>query len=176
VIQHSNAAPKSRGYTPLIIKCQAYGMTNHARKQCASKHHELANNTSQPWDHSTRGKMWASHGKSHLTIGYAIPGCPAIQHSDGIYPKPNPYAKSHYQSNSSNLRYRQGNTNNYNRDQINNNYNRDNNNNNRDNSAGRNNNITQTQTVVPTTITTAARTASGATTTTTITTIVIATL
>jgi hypothetical protein len=85
--------------------------------------------------------MWASHGKSHLTIGYTIPGYPAIQHSDGIYPKPNPYAKSHYQSNSSTGRYWQDNTNNYNRDQ-NNNYNRDHNNNNynRDNSVGRNTN------------------------------------
>jgi hypothetical protein len=142
----SNAAPKSRGYTPLIIKCQACGMTNHARKQCAFKHHELANNTSLPWDNSTKRKKGASHGKSHLTIGYTIPGYPAIQHSDGIYPKPNPYAKSHYQSNSSTGRYRQDNTNNYNHDQNNNNYNRDhnnnnynrdNNNNNRDNSVGR---------------------------------------
>jgi hypothetical protein len=129
----------------LIIKCQACGMTNHARKQCAFKHHELVNNTSLPWDNSPKGKMWASHGKSHLTIGYAIPGHPAIQHSDGIYPKPNPYAKSHYQSNSSTGRYRQDNynrdlNNNYNRDQTNNNYNGDNNNNNRNNSVGRNTN------------------------------------
>jgi Reverse transcriptase (RNA-dependent DNA polymerase) len=103
-------------------------MRNHARKNCAFKRHELAN-TNSTWDGSTKGKLWASHGKPHLTIGYAIPGYAAIQHSDGVYPKANPYAKQHYLSNSSTGTNRQ---NNYN-------HNRDNNNN-RDNSAGRNNN------------------------------------
>jgi hypothetical protein len=43
-------------------------MTNHNRKHCAFKHHDLANNTSQPWDHSTKGKLWAENGKPCFTL------------------------------------------------------------------------------------------------------------
>jgi hypothetical protein len=49
----SNAAPtvpaRPAYISSLIAKCQACGMTNHNRKHCAFKHHDLANNTSQPF-------------------------------------------------------------------------------------------------------------------------------
>jgi hypothetical protein len=115
---------------------QACGMLNHTRKTCAFKNHELANRTTHEWDYSLRGKLWATHHKPCLTIGYALPGHQPIQHSDGHHPKPNPYAKSYSQTNSSNRKYRQNNNNNNDNSTRNNsNFN----NANRDNSSGYNN-------------------------------------
>jgi hypothetical protein len=111
----SNAAPTAATKTPQFpnssAKCQACGMFNHTRKFCAFKNHELANRTTHQWDYSPRGKLWATHHKPCLTIGYALPGHQSIQHSDRNYPKPNPYAKSNSQTNSSNGKYRQYNNN-----------------------------------------------------------------
>jgi hypothetical protein len=117
-------------------KCQACGMLNHTRKTCAFNNHELANRTTYQWDYSPRGKLWATHNKPCLTIGYTIPGHQPIRHSDGHYPKPNPYAKSYSQTNSSNGKYRQNNNNNNN----NSNNNSNNSNNNNDNNNNNNNN------------------------------------
>jgi hypothetical protein len=135
----SNAAPTAAVKTPQFpnssAKCQACGMFNHTRKFCAFKNHELANRTTHQWDYSPRGKLWATHHKPCLTIGYALPGHQPIQHSDGNYPKPNPYAKSNSQTNSSNGKYRQ-----YNNNDNSNRNNNNSNNANRDNSSGYNNN------------------------------------
>jgi hypothetical protein len=115
-------------------------MLNHTRninvfKPHTFKNHELANRTTHQWDYSPRGKLWATHNKPCLTIGYALPGHQPITHADGHYPKPNPYAKSYSQTNSSNGKCRQTNNN------DNSNRNNNNSNNaNRDNSSSYNNN------------------------------------
>jgi hypothetical protein len=81
----SNAAPtvpvRPAYLSNIIAKCQACGMTNHNRKHCAFKHHDLANNTSQPWDHSPKGKLWAESGKPCFTLNFALPGHDPVRQS-----------------------------------------------------------------------------------------------
>jgi hypothetical protein len=97
----NNAAPTVAAKPPHFpnssANCQAC-MLIHTHKTCAFKNHEPVNRTTHQWDYSPRGKLWATHHKPCLAIGYALPGHQPIQHSDGHYPTPNPYAKSYSQT------------------------------------------------------------------------------